>query len=376
MLRAIPVTRLTDLTPLDRLRLPVFSAVTPLARDLTTHFGKGRDAASAQASAVMEAIERASAEATPASTTTATLDEMRATGSSVIDPCEFDLPSDTAFAPGRRITWVAAYDLIQDEPVWIPRDLAINPPEEGVLREVDTNGLAAGNSLLEATLHGLCEVIERDAIGQLLFAALFGGDDNGTGTVRLVDPGTLPEAAAAIVTRVERAECELAIHDVTTEIGVPTFRCVISDVAFPVATGLAARRFLGYGTDPCSAVAVMRSITEAVQSRVGSVQGARDSFNLMPASRRRGATDVFLGAGGAGANVAMSDIPSFESDDLGADLEFVLDRLRRAGFERALVVDLTRPDWGVPVVRVRVPGLTSFLVNLRRPGWRCLRHLL
>lgn len=108
MLRAIPVTRLTDLTPLDRLRLPVFSAVTPLARDLTTHFGKGRDAASAQASAVMEAIERASAEATPASTTTATLDEMRATGSSVIDPCEFDLPSDTAFAPGRRITWVAA----------------------------------------------------------------------------------------------------------------------------------------------------------------------------------------------------------------------------------------------------------------------------
>ena len=37
----VPITRVSDLTPIDRLRLPVFSATTPLARDLTTHMGKG-----------------------------------------------------------------------------------------------------------------------------------------------------------------------------------------------------------------------------------------------------------------------------------------------------------------------------------------------
>lgn len=58
----VPITRLSDLTPLDFIRLPVFSAVTPLARDLTTHLGKGPDAVSARVSAMMEAVERVSAE--------------------------------------------------------------------------------------------------------------------------------------------------------------------------------------------------------------------------------------------------------------------------------------------------------------------------
>ena len=61
----VPITRVADLTPLDSLGLPVFAAVTPLARDLTTHLGKGATPADARASAMMEAIERVSAESVP-----------------------------------------------------------------------------------------------------------------------------------------------------------------------------------------------------------------------------------------------------------------------------------------------------------------------
>jgi len=57
-------------------------------------------------------------------------------------------------------------------------------------------------------------------------------------------------------------------------------------------------------------------------------------------------------------------------------LAFLLEGLRAAGFERVIAVDLTRPDLDVPVVRVRVPGLSCFAVDRRRVGWRCLRHLL
>jgi len=58
ILDLVPITRISDLTPLDPLGLPTFSAVTPLAADLTIHMGKGRDAMSARISAVMEAVER------------------------------------------------------------------------------------------------------------------------------------------------------------------------------------------------------------------------------------------------------------------------------------------------------------------------------
>src|SRR5205809_5497895 len=39
--RRVPISRVVDLAPLDELRLPVYSAVTPLARDLKVHNGKG-----------------------------------------------------------------------------------------------------------------------------------------------------------------------------------------------------------------------------------------------------------------------------------------------------------------------------------------------
>src|ERR1700739_205690 len=69
LLARLPVTRIADLTPLDEIRLPVFTAVTPLAKDLTTHMGKGTDATSARVSALMEAVERISAETAPTAMT-------------------------------------------------------------------------------------------------------------------------------------------------------------------------------------------------------------------------------------------------------------------------------------------------------------------
>ena len=51
------------------------------------------------------------------------------------------------------------------------------------------------------------------------------------------------------------------------------------------------------------------------------------------------------------------DVPSWESDTLREDVEWVLRRLRSAGIQQVLVVDLTKPELGLPVVRVVVPGL-------------------
>jgi ribosomal protein S12 methylthiotransferase accessory factor len=354
----------------------VYSAVTPLARDLTTHMGKGMDPTSARVSALMEAIERVSAEHYAGPVQTASWQALTAAGACALDPRWFDLPEDSAFSPARPISWVAGRDLLADREVLLPLDLVINPPAEGVLRDVDTNGLASGNTLVEAVVHGLCEVIERDAVGQLLFAHLFGDPLGALPRPRRVDPGTLPAELYPWLERIAATGLALTVADITNDIGVATFKATLVDDAFPGPQGPEVRIFLGYGADPCAAVAVRRALTEAVQSRTGTIQAARDAFNYVSLGTHVGAWRSSLRDLEPAEDVSFAAVPTFESDDLRDDLAHVLDRLRRAGASHVVAVELTRPDLDVPVVRVRVPGLVSFLGNRRRVGWRCLRHLL
>jgi ribosomal protein S12 methylthiotransferase accessory factor len=71
---------------------------------------------------------------------------------------------------------------------------------------------------------------------------------------------------------------------------------------------------------------------------------------------------------------AFADLPNFDSDDVTADLRWALERLRTVGVERAIAVDLTRPDFGIPVVRMVIPGLEWDCTHPRYvPGFRARR---
>lgn len=378
ILARVPVTRVSDLTPLDPIRLPAFSAVTPLARDLTTHMGKGLDARSARVSALMEAVERVSAEtAPPGSTLRASFAELAADSHRTpVDPTSLDLPGDSAYAPGRPFTWIESFDLLADKPVLLPADLALNPPQEGILREVDTNGLASGNTRLEAIVHGLCEVIERDTFSQMDFLSLFADPADPRPPASEIDLATLPGAALPWIDRLREHGLDVAVQDITGDLGVATFRAVISDYAFPTSSGLTTLHTPGWGTAPDARAAVLRALTEAVQGRLGAIQTARDSFNFVRSRMRPATRADHLRQRQASHRVPFGRTPTFESGDLLDDLRFLLERLAAAGLRRVVVTDLTHPDFGIPAVRVRVPGLTAFSVNRPRIGWRCLRHLL
>jgi len=371
----VPITRVSDLTPLDRLRLPVFCAVTPLARDLTTHMGKGPDLVSAEVSALMEAIERVSAEQVERPTPRQAFRNL-SNDRRPLDPREFDLPEDSVYREDRAISWIDGWDLLRDEPIWIALDLAISPPRDGVLLDVDTNGLASGNTLLEAIVHALCEVIERDAMGIRLFRTLFGDADEHPVEGRRILPASLPAHAREWVETIAAADLHVETETMDSDIGVPVFRSVIIDTAYASTDPDTVRTFVGFGASPDAAVAVTRSIAEAVQSRVAIIQGARDSFNTLSPAWRRSSPRAHLSDLEARNGISLSTLTTFSSDDLLDDLRYLLRRLRDAGAERVVAVNLTRADLGVPVVRIRVPGLTSFAVNRRRFGWRCARYLL
>jgi ribosomal protein S12 methylthiotransferase accessory factor len=73
---------------------------------------------------------------------------------------------------------------------------------------------------------------------------------------------------------------------------------------------------------------------------------------------------------------AFTDVASTSHGDALADLTWLLERLRASGVDQVIATDLTRAEFGIPVVRVRVAGLSSYLTNRRRVNPRCLRHLL
>lgn len=379
LLARIPVTRVADLTPLDVVGLPVFSAWTPLAADLAVHLGKGVDVSAARLSAVMEAIERVSAESVEGGCTVqASFDELRCRPLDrvALDPRSFTLPPASTYRPDRELHWVPGHDLLQGSRVWLARDLVVNPPSEDVLVDVDTNGLASGNSHLEAVIHGVCEVIERDAFSQIDFCAMFGDAHDRRMPVRTIDLVTIPPAAAAIVERLQAAGQDVVLQDITSDLGVATFAAYVLDPSYPSPDGTVPMLFLGLGTHPDASIAAIRALAEANQSRLGRIQGAPDSFNT-GRTRLRTATllDLLHRLDHAPA-VPFSDVRSAPSDDLLDDLEFLLDRLRKGGVERCVVVDLTRADLGVPVVRARIPGLSQFFVDPRRVDPRCWRWLL
>ncbi len=376
--RRIPISRVADLTPLDDLGLPAYSAVTPLAKDLKVHNGKGPTREAARVSAMMEAIERVSAERTDAATVTASHDDLvRAGPLPPIDPRAFELPADTAYRPDATFTWVTGRDLFGDRDVLVPLDLVITPPVEGILRDVDTNGVASGNIHLEAVAHAICEVIERDAFSQVLFVAAFGDPEDQPRTVVQIDLATLPPHARGWAERMASAGLQLDVVDITSDVGVPTFHALLLDPQYPAPGGeRRPRRFFGSGTHPDPDVAVFRALSEAIQSRLIVIQAARDSYNRFrtpartppPAPGRRSRVRL--------RKAGFAEVRGFRSSDLHADLSFVLGRLRQAGIGQCVAVDLTNPAWSIPVVRVRIPGLSPYSVNMRRPGPRCFRHLL
>jgi YcaO-like protein with predicted kinase domain len=369
ILDRVPITRVYDATPLDCLGLPVWGAVTPLARDLTVHAGKGETSPAARISAVMEAVERVCAEdLDPARIRWArysTIQRDRA-----LDPAVFDLPFETTYAPDRPLSWVEGYDLLQENHVWVPVDLVVSPAREGVCLGVDTNGLAAGNTHTEAVVHALHEVIERDAAALDDFTSLYGAP-----RTRLIDPASLPHVGRGRAQMIIERGMSLRLQDLEHDLGVPVFRATIGDRGFPGSEGR-TMYFAGLGADLDPAIAVLRAINEAAQSHTGVVLGARDSFEY-------GARPA-----GSGADwlvrklLAPSPIVPFRDGarappDLYERLLLLLDRLAAAGCRQCVVVDLMREDLGIPVVRVLVPGLAGpYGHTTRRPSLRLLRSLL
>ena len=169
----IGVTRISDITYMDKLYIPNFSSILPDTEDsIWVYGGKGLTKQQAKASALMESIERYCSLPSTFSKNCihGTYLELSKIYKKVLHPAEVIEPVESLYNDNESITdYIPGFDILKNEEVLVPAQLvfskySVKAPSISVFPYSHTNGLASGNVLEEAICHGLCEVIERDAI--------------------------------------------------------------------------------------------------------------------------------------------------------------------------------------------------------------------
>ena len=107
-------------------------------------------------------------------------------------------------------------------------------------------------------------------------------------------------------------------------------------------------------------VALLRALTEAAQSRLTFISGARDDMAREDYGRflDRETYDAWRATmSHSGPKRSFQIVPTFRGASFEQDVDRQLRQLRAVGIEQVAVVDLTKPEFGIPVVRVVIPGL-------------------
>lgn len=363
------ITRLARQTGLDTIGIPCFAAVRPNARTLAVNMGKGIEDDAAMASAVMEAAEYAIAEAPTAPIRQASVTELRAEGRAVFDVAPW-LPRERPLPEQMSLAWLTGLDLFSGETMLVPRDaVSIGGPQDLPDISQSTNGLASGNSAEEATFHALCELVERDATSLWVFRSDAAAAATQIGLENIDDP-----EIAALRRRIETAGLQLTLFDQTTDLGVPVIFALLAP-----ADGQTTRYFdlaAGCGCHPVAVRAALRAITEAAQTRVSNIAGARDDFDPAEYQQRLTAslTNLLALRTDQPRPLPRGLDPGTRLAALLADLKA---RLAGAGITRVIAVPLGGEEFGISVIRVLAQGLEDRATNRHwRPGPRATRAML
>jgi ribosomal protein S12 methylthiotransferase accessory factor len=336
-------------------------------------FGKGSTAEQGEASALMEAIERYSGIFQG--------DEIRVTrrftdfaAGDAVHPNEVLLFSEAqyrrdqehgshahegqialGFEPSAAIEWSPVWSLRDQRFKYLPTSLLYFFCRGGAYQfRADSNGCAAGNTLAEAIVQGFLELVERDAYAIWWYNRLQRPQ---------VDLDAFDDAYIRDL-KIQLAETgrRLWVLDVTNDLGIPSF----VTMAHWIENG---QEFIDFGSGAHfdARIAVLRTMTELNQFLSIGLMGMRDarperqapnqaSDDAAAPFRLRDHSYLIPSDGPA---ARPNFVSKFGALDTRGQVAACVDVARRAGLD-FLVLDQTRPDIEVPVVRVIVPGLRHF----------------
>jgi ribosomal protein S12 methylthiotransferase accessory factor len=379
---------------LDRIGIPVYSAIAPRSEDLVSVYnGKGPTALDAKVGAAMESIERWAAWSTRRPDLLAAYSELSSLHS-LLHPSELVIDLAPQYTDERAIPWITGFELVSRRHLFVPFAAAAYFQDHGQFGApcyalTSTNGLAAGNTIEEAVCHALCEVIERDAVtmAELLSRGLpsllrtsdsiLSGDRSADDLERFptVSLDSLQGTARLLLDRYSAAQLRPVIRNVTADNGIPTITCTITEDLHPSFS----RAHTGVGSHPDAEVAIIRSLTEAAQVRASDIHGLREDISMadedVPRSAVHAQRVARIDTRGwyhreSSHPIDFSEIPTHRHEDVLQDIELMVSRLSASGLDRVIVVDLSPEGLEVAVARVLVPGLETWAALKGRVGTR------
>lgn len=361
--KRVGVTRLANITGLDRIGLPVWTAIRPLSRALATSQGKGLDDAAAKIGALMESVEVWHAEHYEGSLLYESLQRLGERQTVPVDA----LPriAGSVLQRDEPLLWARGVALDEDREVLVPWEcVSLNLAESGAQRRkfvMSSSGLAGGNSEDEAVVQALQELVERHSL------AVWRRLDAGEVKARQIDAEKiLVPDLRQLLARIE-PHATIGLWDMTTIPGVPAFACLLVPHASDVATSCLGA-CAGYAADCHAAAAATKAVLEAVQARATLIAGSRDDIDLD--ERAQGRDESLLARMRAEIaaprpEFALANEPASTGLDARGRREHLLRALDARGFRTVVKVDLARTELGVPVVKLIVPGLEQASLSAR-----------
>ncbi len=336
-----------------------------------TNMGKGRTLPQATAGALCEAIERYSL--LPQGTESLQQGSLNELADSAIHPnavmgysevqyrdrvewnkrhkSYFHFVPDR-FDPDRVTDWVAVWSLTKQQFRLLPYELLyFSPVPEGVARTCAScsNGCASGNTIEEAILQGFLELAERDAIAMWWYN-------------RLRRPAVELDAFddewfAALVPTYRSLNREIVLLDITNDLGIPVYAAISWRTDGPPE-----RICIGFGCHFDARLAAQRAATEIVQmlsiDLVGDTEAMRQFADGWLETVTR-ANNPYLDPVGTTKPSSAAGHPMPGQGTIAGCIDWCRRTVESRGMEM-MVHDLTRPDAGMPVAKVIVPGLRHF----------------
>lgn len=245
------------------------------------------------------------------------------------------------FNEDREIDWTPVWSLTQSKTKYVPTAYCFYgyrlAPDHQFCR-ADSNGNAAGNTLEESILHGFMELVERDCIALWWFnrirrAAIY------------FESFSLPYCAA-LHDYYQALGRDFWVLDISSDFDIPCFAAISA----PKRT-ICRDLLLGFGAHFDPKIALLRALTEMNQFLPNLLSGRSTRMKW-----RRGADLAFLYPDTSKPCKNLGDFRCYESDDFREDVMTCVKIAESRGME-TLVLNQTRPDVGIPVAKVIVPGM-------------------
>lgn len=363
------ITRVAQTTGLDRCAIPTYAAIVPSSRDLlSVYSGKGLTQGAAMLSAVMEAVERQIGAAPSYDTHCRPIADL--VNELQLEDCNVDVQKR-----GSQVECAAGIDLYSGAPLSVPTSMLQCPWRGERLRPggINTNGLASGNTRAEALYHALTEVIERHVwslyhVRSVLVPQFFAG-------ARTTDAPVAPEITFPtknarlddVAARIRDGGLEFrAFWLPETHLPHVMLVCITDHATAPPMA------HIGMGCSLSPEHALLRAMSEAVQSRVVDIQGARedifrigeDHAEISMHSRREAELPVgrwFFDV--PATRLEFAQLLDFATNDVLKDIELLTQGLASYGKPVAAAVDMASTELPVSVVRVVIPSFETTAID-------------